>query len=155
MLAVSRRIMLAAGVMALQGVVTSLRAQAAERPFLVYRSSDCQCCEGWVAHMTKAGYRPRTVLTDDLSAVRRRLQVPADVAGCHTAVIGGYVLEGHVPSEDVTRFLRQPPAAAVGLAVPGMPAGSPGMERPDGVREQFFTWLLLQEGRRRIFMRHP
>ncbi|MBW0152157.1 MAG: DUF411 domain-containing protein [Phenylobacterium sp.] len=155
MLAVSRRIVLTAAIMGLHGVVTSLRAQAAGRAFVVYRSSDCQCCEGWVAHMIKAGYQPQTVRTDDLSAVRRRLQVPADLAGCHTAVIGGYVIEGHVPSEDVTRFLRQPPAAALGLAVPRMPVGSPGMERPDGMTEQFFTLLLLQGGRRRIFVRHP
>lgn len=79
--------------------------------------------------------------------------MPADLAACHTAVIHGYVVEGHVPAEDVQALLRQRPQA-IGIAVPGMPAGAPGMEQADGRREAFMTLLLLDGGRRRIFARH-
>ena len=123
------------------------------RTFTVYRSSSCQCCEAWISHMTKAGYHAQTVLMDDLTDVRRRYKIPADLAACHTATIGGYGIEGHVPAADVTTLLRQRPKA-LGLSVPGMPLGSPGMEPANGEVEGYFTLLLLGEGRRRIFARH-
>jgi len=103
--------------------------------------------------MVAAGYRPRTVLVDDLTEVRSRYKIPLDLAACHTAVIGGYVIEGHVPAADVTQLLRQRPRA-VGLVVPGMPLGGPGMEQPNGAREAYVTLLLLEGGGRRTFARH-
>ena len=125
----------------------------AESQFTVYRTAGCQCCQAWVSQMESAGYRPRTVIVDDLADVRLRYKVPADLAACHTAVIHGYVVEGHVPAEDVQALLQQRPQA-IGIAVPGMPAGAPGMEQADGSREAFMTLLLLNGGRRRIFARH-
>lgn len=121
--------------------------------FTVYRSPSCDCCQGWIDHMTRAGYRPRSVMVDDLAVVRRRYRVPDDMAACHTAVIDGYAIEGHVPATDVTDLLRQRPKA-IGIAVPGMPLGSPGMEQPGGVREAFSTILLLEDSRRRTFAQH-
>lgn len=150
-MALSRRSTLAA-LATLVGIAPQL-AWADQSSFTVYRTSSCQCCEAWVASMVKAGYRPRTLIVDDLAELRLRFKVPADLAACHTAVVRGYVIEGHVPAEDLAKLLRDKPQA-LGLAVPGMPAGSPGMERADGVREQYFTLLLLGEGRRRIFARH-
>lgn len=103
--------------------------------------------------MEAAGYRPRAVVVDDLASIRLRYKIPADLAACHTAVVRGYVVEGHVPAEDVTALLRQRPQA-IGIAVPGMPAGAPGMEQADGSREAYATLLLLDGGRRRPFAPH-
>lgn len=103
--------------------------------------------------MAKAGFAAKSVLVDDLVAVRRRFNVPEDVAGCHTAVIHGYAIEGHVPAQDVTALLRRAPRA-VGLAVPGMPIGSPGMTVPGAAPESYSTLLLLSGGRRQVFARH-
>ncbi|TAL31720.1 MAG: DUF411 domain-containing protein [Phenylobacterium sp.] len=141
----------AVGALAIAGLAPA-RA-IAESPFTVFRTDGCQCCQAWVAHMEAAGYRPRTVIVEDLAAIRLRYKVPADLAACHTAVVHGYVVEGHVPAEDVTTLLRQR-LEAIGIAVPGMPAGSPGMEQADGSRDAFMTLLLLEGGRRRIFARH-
>ncbi|WP_339929647.1 DUF411 domain-containing protein [uncultured Brevundimonas sp.] len=95
----------------------------------------------------------RTTEVADPGAVRRARGVPDSLAACHTAVIGGYVLEGHVPAEDVRRLLVERPDA-LGLAVPAMPLGSPGMEVPDGRREPYETLLILKGGGTRVFARH-
>jgi hypothetical protein len=108
---------------------------AAPTGLTVYKDPNCGCCEQWVTHMAAAGFRPSVRDVADMNAVKARLGVPAALHSCHTAVVdGGVVIEGHVPAADVRRFLRERPrvgrAAARGLAVPGMPAGSPGMEGP-------------------------
>lgn len=111
-------------------------ASAASAPLAltVYKDPECGCCERWVTHMAAAGFRPAVHDVDDLPAVKARLGVPAALQSCHTAVVDGAVIEGHVPAADVRRFLRERPqlgrVAARGLAAPGMPAGSPGMEGP-------------------------
>jgi len=133
---------------------TPALARAEATGFTVYKTPTCACCSAWIEHMARAGYRAEVVEMPDLTPVRQRLKVPADLAACHTAVLRGYVLEGHVPADDVTAFLRRPPAGALGLVVPGMPIGSPGMEAESGRREAHFTLLLLGGGRRRIFARH-
>lgn len=134
------------------GMLTEARAATAAPP-VVYRSPTCGCCGLWVDHMIRAGYRLRTVMVDDLAAVRRRHGVPDAFASCHTAVIGGYAIEGHIPADDVTALLRRQPEA-IGLAVPGMPVGAPGMEQPNGEREAFASILLLPGGRTRTFVQH-
>src|SRR5919199_3548656 len=95
----------------------------------VYKSPTCGCCKGWVAHVKAElpNFDIRTVEMDDLSEVKTRLGVPSSLRSCHTAVVGPHVFEGHVPADLVKRFLAERPKA-LGLAVPGMPAGSPGME---------------------------
>ncbi|WP_434713148.1 DUF411 domain-containing protein [Rhizobium sp. YTUHZ045] len=92
----------------------------------VYKDPNCGCCHEWSKAMAAAGYSVDARNTDDLAAVKARLGVPADLEGCHTAVIGEYYLEGHVPLEAVQRLLRERPPVQ-GLAVPGMPSGSLGM----------------------------
>ncbi|WP_436355461.1 DUF411 domain-containing protein [Brevundimonas sp. CEF1] len=109
-------------------------AQAAD--MTVYKSDSCGCCGGWVEHMRKAGYAIRVVPTDDLAPVKVRLGVPESLWGCHTAVVNGKVIEGHVPAAAVDAFLKAP-AAARGLGVPGMPTGSPGMEAPGYAPERY------------------
>jgi hypothetical protein len=101
---------------------------AAEEPVItVHKDPTCGCCSGWVQHLQKAGFVAKVVETRDIDAVKTRLGVPNDLAACHTAEISGYVVEGHVPATALRRFLAEKPQAA-GLAVPGMPIGSPGME---------------------------
>jgi hypothetical protein len=126
----------AAGALRPAAAAAGVGAPAPTQPLAltVYKDPNCGCCEQWVTHMAAAGFRPAVHDVSDLAAVKARLGVPAALHSCHTAVVGGVVVEGHVPAADVRRFLRERPrvgrAAARGLAVPGMPAGSPGMEGP-------------------------
>lgn len=110
---------------AVRGVVGVASAAATE--VVVWKSPSCGCCEGWVQHMRAAGYALTVHDVDDVDPVKARLGVPASLQSCHTALVNGYVLEGHVPAHSVARLLRERPAAK-GLAVPGMPQGAPGME---------------------------
>ena len=118
----------------------------------VVKSPTCGCCNGWVAHLRRAGFQVRVTDTADVTPTARRLGVPDDLRSCHTASVGGYAIEGHVPAADIIRLLRQRPAAA-GLAVPGMPRGSPGMEG-GGRREPYRVILFTRAGRRSVFASH-
>jgi hypothetical protein len=131
---------LAAGFLVLQ------RHPAAAEPsaILVHIDPNCGCCAGWVRHLKEAGFTVTVEKTTDLQPVRKRLGVPADLAACHTAEVDGYVLEGHVPAVAVRRLLEERPTA-IGLAVPGMPAGSPGME--GGVPHKYEVVLFGATGR--------
>ena len=147
--ALSRRALLVGAAAALPGA-----ALAAPQPALtVYKTPWCGCCRGWVTHMTRAGFRVTVVEREDLAPVRKQHGVPFELSSCHTGVTGGYVVEGHVPPADVLRLLRERPKA-LGIAVPGMPLGSPGMESPTGEAERFDTLLLLRGGKTRVFARH-
>src|SRR5882724_12256246 len=116
----------ALGIVALALVMP--RSAFAQTPaILVHKDPDCSCCAGWVRHLKDAGFAVTVEETADLQVVRKRLGVPADLAACHSAEIAGYVIEGHVPALAVRKLLKERPDAT-GLAVPGMPAGSPGME---------------------------
>jgi hypothetical protein len=103
--------------------------------------------------MAAAGFQPRVVVVEDLSREWRKRGVPDTLSSCHMGLVGGYVTVGHVPAADVRRLLRERPKA-IGVSVPGMPDGSPGMERPDGKRDAYETLLLLPGGRSRVFARH-
>ena len=118
---------LAAGAVAL--IATAAMALAAQKPVTVevFKTSTCGCCALWVEHLEDQGFTTRVTDVDDLSAIKKKHGVPSRAASCHTAVVGGYVLEGHVPAAEVQRLLKERPAVA-GLAVPGMPLGSPGMD---------------------------
>jgi hypothetical protein len=111
----------------------------------VHKDPTCGCCSGWVEHLQKAGFDTKVRDTRDLDAVKKRLGVPDDLAACHTAELAGYIIEGHVPAAALKRFLAEKPSAA-GLAVPGMPIGSPGME--GGRPEKYDVVLFGPEGRR-------
>ncbi|MGE4459131.1 MAG: DUF411 domain-containing protein [Stenotrophomonas sp.] len=120
----------------------------------VHKDANCGCCNGWIAHMRAAGFTVVAHDSTDMAAVKQRLGIPLSQASCHTAEVGGYVLEGHVPAADVQRLLREKPAAR-GLVLPGMPIGSPGMESADGRRETFTVDLLGKDGSLRPYARHP
>ena len=107
----------------------------------VYKSPTCGCCAKWVEHLRAAGFAVAVHDTSDVQAVKTRHGVPAALASCHTAVAAGYVFEGHVPADLIERFLQEAPAAA-GLAVPGMPVGSPGMEGPSPRRYEVVAFDL-------------
>jgi hypothetical protein len=115
---------------------------------ITHRNPGCTCCEGWAEHMRKAGFE--VTLSDDpeLAAYREKLGVPSDLAGCHTSTVGARVFEGHIPSHLIARFLRDHPAA-LGLAVAGMPAGSPGMESPTPVAYDVVAFA--KDGKRWIY----
>lgn len=115
---------------------------------VVYKSRYCGCCEKWVEHMRDAGFTVRVRNRDDLGAVKRQLGVPQKLSSCHTAVVDGKVVEGHVPASEVRRWLDQG-APGAGLAVPGMPAGSPGMPAP--TPEPYDVVTFRENGTTRVF----
>lgn len=119
---------------------------AAQAPVIrVHRDPNCGCCLGWVRHLEGAGFSVTVHEEANLPGVRRRLGVPANLTACHTAEAGGYVIEGHVPAAAIQRLLKERPVAT-GVAVPGMPVGSPGME--GGTAERFAVILFGPDGRR-------
>jgi hypothetical protein len=126
-------------------------ASAAE--MTVYRSPTCGCCSGWVEHMREAGFDVTEVMSEDLNAVKAEHDIPHELAGCHTAVVDGYLIEGHVPAEDVRRLLEQG-GSVRGLAVPGMPVGSPGMEVPGRPADSYQVIEFGPDGHRAVFAEH-
>jgi hypothetical protein len=114
-----------------------------------YRNPGCGCCEKWAEAMTAAGFRVSMTDDADLAARREKVGVPPDLAGCHLAIVGGYIIEGHVPPKEVVRLLSEKPDAR-GLSVPGMPVGSPGMEA-DGAADKYDVLLFTAKGERKVF----
>ena len=111
---------------------TSLRLNAQQAARVeVYKDPTCGCCGVWVTHLRAHGFAPVVTDTPNMSAVKDKYKVAAPLRSCHTALVGGYVIEGHVPAADIQRMLKEKPKV-LGLAVPGMPVGSPGMEGPGG-----------------------
>ncbi len=122
---------------------------AAKEPVItVYKDPGCGCCKSWIEHLVKHGYRVNAKDTPDMTEVKRTLGVPEGLTACHTAVVNGYLIEGHVPAAEIARLLKDKPKVA-GLAVPGMPMGSPGMEGP---RTQHYRVLSFDKaGKTKIF----
>ena len=119
----------------------------------VWKTPSCGCCKEWVIHLRKEGFNVVTNDVPDTAPMRQKLGLPAKFGSCHTALVGGYVIEGHVPAKEVIRLLREKPVA-IGLAVPGMPVGSPGMEMPGamlGVRDAFDVVLVTKDGSSRVY----
>lgn len=132
------------------GAMGGARAQRAAR-VVVYKSPTCGCCTEWVAHMRANGFRVETHDVRDTNPYRMQYGVPDELSSCHTAVVDGYAIEGHVPAADIRRMLREKPRIK-GLAVPGMPQGSPGMEQ-GGPPDPYVT--VAFDGRRSwVFAQH-
>ncbi|KLE35762.1 DUF411 domain-containing protein [Aurantiacibacter luteus] len=130
----------------------SQAAQAAT--YEMFRDPNCGCCLAWARHMDEAVPESVTVTDSaDMGAIKDRLGVPQELRSCHTMVVDGYVIEGHVPAEDVARLLAERPEGVTGLAVPGMPAGSPGMEMGD--RAQPYQVIAFGEAGQSVFASHP
>ena len=131
----------------------ALPAMAAPPSILVYKNPSCGCCGKWVEHLEAAGFGVTVEEVDSTSVMRRRLGMPQEYGACHTAAIDGYVLEGHVPAEEVKRLLSTRPVA-VGLSVSGMPIGSPGMEVGNRV-DSYEVLLVDRAGKASVFARYP
>jgi len=148
----NRRLLLGAALFA--GVSGTACAQARpSRDLTVFKTPTCACCDGWIAHMREAGFRTTVTIQPDLQPIRSRYGMPDALSSCHTGLINRYLIEGHVPAQDVIRLLAERPTA-VGLSVPGMPLGSPGMETPQGRKDPYDTLLVLRSGQSRVFARH-
>lgn len=133
----------------------ALRGQASDRStaaeITVYKSPSCGCCTKWVDHILAAGFEVKVIDVEDLEEVKALNGIPSNLASCHTAIVAGYVIEGHVPAADVQRLLEERPQVA-GLAVPGMPMGSPGMEAPHP--QPYDVLAYDRNGRVDTFARH-
>jgi len=140
------------GAIVAAAVVVGRSAAAASSTIDVYKDPACGCCGKWVEHLRANGFSARVHETAALDAFRARAGVPAALASCHTALIDGYVIEGHVPAAEIRRLLADRPQA-LGLAVPGMPAGAPGMDIP---RAPGYTVLLFHaDGTHRTYRSYP
>ncbi len=135
------------------GTKASLVARKALLPVDVHRSPTCGCCMKWVEHLRDAGFQVRVHEHDDMQPIKKRLGVPETARSCHTAEVGGYFVEGHMPAADIKRLLGDKPQAR-GIAVPGMPLGSPGMEVPDGTVQPYEVQLVGRDGKTRVYARH-
>ncbi len=125
--------------------------QKQQADIVMYKNEGCQCCDKWANYMQDSGYSVKTVAASNLYAIKADQGIPRDMGACHTAIVGDYVVEGHVPAQDIKRLLREEPDAA-GLVVPGMPASSPGMNT--ALNEPYKVYLLKNDGSTEVFAQH-
>ncbi|MGH7998495.1 MAG: DUF411 domain-containing protein [Brasilonema sp.] len=118
----------------------------------VYRSPDCTCCGGWIDHLKAHGFQIKDFPTPDIDAVKQKYNVPDNLASCHTAIVNGYVIEGHVPAQDIKRLLQEKPNV-LGLSVPQMPVGTPGMEMGNQ-KDPFTVFAFDNKSRTAVFNKY-
>jgi hypothetical protein len=119
----------------------------------VFKDPSCGCCAKWVEHLKQNGFTVKVIESNNLDEIKSQNHVPRQARSCHTALVNGYAIEGHVPASDVQRLLKEHPAVA-GLAVPGMPIGSPGMEVPGRKAQPFDVLAFDKDGQTRVFASH-
>jgi hypothetical protein len=146
-------------VIATLGLVVAMAAgcrnSTPDRPTIqVFKTATCGCCTKWIDHLRAAGFQVEATDMPDLAGLKNENGVPEELSSCHTALVDGYVIEGHVPAQDIERLLAERPAVA-GLAVPEMPMGSPGMEHPDPSRHQPYDVMSFGRDGVRVFASHP
>ena len=136
------------------GLAVAAQQKAAGPSVVVYKSATCGCCRNWIAHLTANGFQVEAndVADARLQSIASSAGVTDDLASCHTAKVGGYVVEGHVPAADIQRLLKEKPAIA-GIAAPGMPMGSPGMEQ-GGMKQPFDVIAFTKDGKKTVFAKH-
>jgi hypothetical protein len=145
---------LLAGVLAMTLVSAPSMAQSRARTVMVYKTPTCGCCSLWVKHLEQNGFATKVTDMDSLEDVKANNNVPRQARSCHTAVVDGFAIEGHVPVADIQRLLKERPRGVIGLAVPGMPIGSPGME-VQGVTPQAYNVLAFDKaGQISVFAKH-
>ncbi|PUA20139.1 DUF411 domain-containing protein [Glaciimonas sp. PCH181] len=143
-----RRHALSSLAMLLLTVGISAPVFAAKPVIDVFKDANCGCCTGWIKHLQDNGFSVNATNVADTSTYRKKFQIPDALGSCHTATVGGYSIEGHVPAQDIQRLLKERPQA-IGLAVPGMPAGSPGMEGP---RKMAYDVILVKtDGKQTVY----
>ena len=123
----------------------------AEPLITVHKSPSCGCCGKWVDYLRKEGFEVKAIDEANLTPIKEKAGVKPEMASCHTAMVDGYVLEGHVPADVIAKLLAERPAGVVGLAVPGMPMGSPGMESADGFKTPYQVMAFTQDGQSRVY----
>lgn len=128
-------------------------ALAGEATIQVYKTPTCGCCTKWIDHLREAGFTVEATELANLDALKAMNGIPGKLSSCHTAIVEGYVIEGHVPASDIARLLKERPGVS-GLAVPGMPMGSPGMEHPDPRRHESYDVVSFGPDGEKIFSRH-
>ncbi len=134
-------------------LATTTGVQAANLPAaIMYRDPNCTCCGGWMKHMQSQGFQVKNVPTADMISLKQQYGVTDDLASCHTAIIDGYVVEGHVPSDDIKRLLAQKPDIK-GIAVPGMPVGTPGMESGN-IHDSYAVVSFDKQGQTKVFKQY-
>lgn len=133
-------------------LLSTLSASAAT-PIHVYKTASCECCTGWVKHLLGAGFAVQVTTSEDTAAIRRKAGIPDAFGACHSATVDGYAIEGHVPAAEIRRLLVLKPQA-IGLAVPSMPPGSPGMEVGDR-KDPYDVFLIDRQGRNTVFAHFP
>ena len=131
-----------------------LQVSAATPAITVYKDPSCSCCAEWVKHLQANGFQVTVREVQNLGEYRQKYGVSRSVQSCHTAVIDGYTIEGHVPAAEIHRLLKERPQAK-GLAVPGMPVGSPGMENRTGRRDSYSVVLFQANGTSSIYRHYP
>jgi hypothetical protein len=141
------------GLLALPAVAGVATAAAAAPTIVVNKTPTCGCCGLWVKHLQAAGFKVQVNDLENLSPINERVGVPFGMGSCHTAEVDGYFVEGHVPAEDIKRLLSERPKAK-GLTVPGMPAGSPGMEVASGRVDRYDVLLVGKDGKTSVFATH-
>lgn len=142
-----------AALSALLPLTSRADAMSAPPTITVYKDPSCGCCTKWVEHLRSAGLRPDVHDRADMDALKNSLGVPSALRSCHTAVAGRYVIEGHVPAADVKRLLAAAPKGILGIAVPDMPAGAPGMEVP-GRADRYDVIAFAADGTTKLFAHH-
>jgi hypothetical protein len=150
--AVVSAVALIAGVsVAVVGSQSGKSVTAGKASVAVFKSPTCGCCAKWNEHMTAAGYAVNSSDRNDMNAIKDEHRIPAALRSCHTALVAGYVVEGHVPADVVAKLLAEKPAGVVGIAVPGMPVGSPGMESADGFKAPYQVMAFTKDGQSRVY----
>lgn len=129
--------------------VSSFAAESSDMDIKVYRDPNCQCCHKWISHLEENKFNVLDILTPDMASVKETVHLPAQMASCHTAIIDGYIIEGHVPAADIRRLLATRPDIA-GLSVPQMPVGTPGMEMGER-KDNFSVFQFNKNGTYSIF----
>ena len=137
------------------GVNTASYAETTEEKLniTVYKSPTCGCCSKWVDHLTENDFEVQTHDTQNMDKVKQMAGITPELSSCHTAMIDGYVVEGHVPAADIKRLLKERPDIK-GLTAAGMPMGSPGMEMPDGRKDEYQVLSIGKDGKTSVFAEH-
>lgn len=146
------KLMLSAALMAASMATAATENTMTEKEMTVYRSPTCSCCGKWIEHAKQNHFVIKDIVSDDMQAIKQKLGVPEKLASCHTAIVDGYVIEGHVPAADIEKLLQTKPKV-VGISAPGMPMGSPGMEM-GGRQDDYAVVSFDKDGNVEVFSEH-
>ena len=145
------KLVLALALAATAGVAATAQTPAPPPAIVVYKSPSCGCCKAWMEHLTENGFKVTGKDLDNVQPIKDEVGLPAKLASCHTAIVDGYVVEGHVPAGDIKRMLKERPKI-VGLSAPGMPNGSPGMET--GRKDPYDVVAFDAKGNITVYAKH-